>query len=745
MTTPWRIFPPHSVNDNFKIQQDFFLKEAHGILVEEIMVAVDDMRNTLGMQPWVWFLYDVYFAPDDLQLVMTAADQWWLGSPWQIEMIFNPVPPFIPLKIPDDTQRLVFSPSNAQPSTLVGFDAFIANYIQDIAKSMNDIEPIGLPLTAFNGVLRAIGMATGDTEHSAQTTNSVQGLRTDPTPEFDADLNQLRPKICLACIVPGTEEDTAITCQIHNVFPLPGGVLEGQRNMLNRFILRKDDDTPLTGVTVNHMFVTESFTATSVSMYVLYDGNKVRRFNQYGKAVAIFGSTFEVVLAQSTSHIWVSGSSIWYVSGGQLRRNTAGVDVDIEVNIFEEIGRTVNQVSGGGSAPVIFTTSPNWFVGWSGLDNIGNGLPDVNDPVITQVTGFDRVLSPSFLNRSGSTGPLVKKGDEIFVLDTAGTFQFAPFLTLGEFYVLEKFAYSESFTDLFSLGKPDPFFFRVNEEEKEKWPGAITKKIFGRLNGNVLDWRMAHEITLFPGPVGDTTSAMSRTQEFDLIKQTIPSTIFIDEAGRPTDPKAPEVFSFGSGTFVVKGLQYIDSLFAYLEVDRRRVYKINMEGFVDEPYSSKTIQLTFSFSRANIAQVGFTQPPIFGTSFLPGDTDGSGIVEENEQRAFIDQPVTISVDRYAGKFPPVDESDFNSVGGNLAKFELPTNPNMIQAIDQPNLFSTIIVPNDVIRADGFMYIAISSDLREDFTFAGRNVLGADFFYGSGTQAFLTNVDVGLEG
>lgn len=709
MTTPWTIDPPHALNDNFKIQPDLFLQEPYGFLVEEIMVWVDVQRAAIGMEPWgKWYLYDAYFPPSDPQKVMTSEDTSWNGAGWTVEMNNNFTPP--PLKIPGDTQRKKFTPSLSKPSRLVGYDSFIANYIQDIAKAMAVVDPTGNPLSKDNGFLKAIGM-TDYEGFASQPLGNPGSLQGDSQPDRDADLNGLRPKICLGCIV-GNE------IHIYNIMPFGGGALQGSRNLLCKYPFRDRFGSELDR-TPTYMYVDGSF------IYNLYGGNKVKKFTLYGKQLEWTTGVWERDLDGSTSHIIVSGSSIYYCSGGLYRINTTSSDTAQEVNIFAVNGRSWNSISGGGNFSLT-TQATNIFY-WVGPANIGDGLPDVNPPEISQETGFSRVIDG--VSTGGGIG-LIKDG-KIYKLDTAGTFEFLPYLQLGDLYVAEIYDPQESFQDYVPIEAPSPLIYTTNVAGKRTWTGHSVGKIFLNINENIASWREYYEMS-----ITDSVSKMKRRHYDDiLINVLLPEQI--DTRRCPENPGIEEIVSGGSA--VMKGTHWTDAISGTFgarlkaqERETRRFYKIDAQAIPFEPYGSKLLFITMSYNYVNYAYGGWEG----GQGFCDALPDFSEATIE-ERLAIWKFPSSVSLKKYLGAWPPTTPADFDAIGSDVGTTIL-SNDRMVEAIDQPTLKETFAVAPEP-RADGYIYFAVVNNTRHDWLTAGKNTLGADFFYSFGVQAFINKI------
>jgi len=128
-----------STTDNFKINVNEELVKPYGDFIEDLHIWVDEERSRLGLDAFVWFLYDSFDGGD---LNANFEGQSWSADP-----------------VDSDTQRVLYTPhtgirdsngknifTEGNPSKVVGFEAKIRNYTQDIASGLIPV------LAMYNGM-----------------------------------------------------------------------------------------------------------------------------------------------------------------------------------------------------------------------------------------------------------------------------------------------------------------------------------------------------------------------------------------------------------------------------------------------------------------------------------------------------------------------------------------------------------------------------------------------------------------
>lgn len=370
MGSPWTQHSGHIPNDNFKIQQDNFLSKPIGRFVEEIMYWANQERCRLGMTPWTYYLYDEYTPPPSGEPDESLHDGWTPESGQ-------------PSGEDPDTQRISFTPgisggpsgflddgtqaclpevtgSGVYLSNLVGYYAFLANYVTDIVDSFIGADPSGNPLSHKQGLFQNI---YADFEDSVQhfvpspRTNFIT-LGNQDEPEFDVDLNMLRPKFCIACL---DNDRIKIVNLMAPWTPIGGGEnagvnAVGNENILCNFGLRnEDDELILTGA--NLLAYDNQLTP---SFYIAY-GATIRRFDTTGRAIKHFnpGLDYTITLPFTPSSMQVDSDKIYYISAGNY------YEFDIATETNEAF--TIRKQSAGRT---ILDYSPN----------VGDTGPDENDP-----------------------------------------------------------------------------------------------------------------------------------------------------------------------------------------------------------------------------------------------------------------------------------------------------------------------------------------------------------------------------
>ncbi len=680
MGSPWTQRSGIIPTDNFKIQPDLILQNPYGIFVEEIMYWCNTERLRIGMEPYPFYLYDDYALPDNLDDFKTENDKHWNGDDWQVEPSGND----------PDTQKTPFAPDNDPAYTqLGGYYAFISNFIQDVAKSFNNTDPSGNPITSGHGLLQVMGM-NGGAGHSAQVHSSISSLMGDSTPDTDADLNILRPKLGLACLTgnkirvvnilgPMISDGTGANSGDSNI---------GDENKLNEFSFRDEDSFRLTGPSAMHF--------DGTWFWVVF-GSFLRKFNKWGKAQLLVGDKYALAL-NGTATSLIGGSNVYYVAGGKMRKLVVPTDTDTEVVIkqYNTVGRTTGEIvdgcwwsdlSGGQQA----MENIRWASYSDGAGIVDPELSDFNN-------GISRLVSSNIIS---SDLPLILKGDKLYGVNE-GNFQTIPFVNTGEYYVDSTFNIDGGADDIITIGKPYPLTYYTNVEGKTPFNTSKRSNTFLKINGGTGEHGGLHNFA--------TGDGYTLTNFYKYSPHPEPG------EGNITTPEEDQFSISPGGLSVAHGLTVNLPAYGIGWAFRETSYirEFDLESYADE----KALANMLSPQLKAIFYMNLGYPAVLTSidGTVPGEGDED---DEDFEWESGDEPpasITLKANIYTGNWPPTTKEDLDAKGSEvftythngIKTFLEPGSPSLAYAEDPVNI-------SDGDISDGKIRIIFSMERRDYLT------------------------------
>lgn len=651
MSSPWTNHPAHIPTDNFKVQRDLFIQSPIGLFVEEVMYWIQQERRRFGMEDYPFFIYDELIFPSGSNPQSSVKGPGWIAEGSGAT--------------PIDTQKIAFDPIDDPFVLGKGFientgDAFICNYIKDIAESMlgTELFPFNTdPLSSGTGLGQVMGaIYTSGDGNTAQPRLNLSQLKTEKFPEFDTDLNTLRPKLGLAYL-----DDERI--KIANILgPMvsdglgndSGGTTISDENILNDFKLKDENGEPLG--TPTQVYIAGSLFGFG-TIYGLF-GSTLRVFDNFGRAGLIdIGPDIYSIALGSVDDFLVLGGTVFFISGGNLsKRFLAQPSSNIPITIDYISGDTGLNPLGNGD--FVQRNSCTTFTPCTRLSlcNEYTALADGDPLATTELTGIAKLVAANSIpNKLGySFGLLI--GSEIFLYNATSN------LVAGQVFL------GQAFDEVIPLGAPSTLTHF--DTPSGTGFGNTAFSTFLGISSNTGNHFGYHNL---PENFGFNASIKER------ISSVVLHCTSFDPDGCDPILNSPEC-NFPNGAnpnFTLSGTTGVSDYWAGgTKVEEAVIRSYKLQAFELEQMSNKQIFVNFEvkptvYGALNrvFSQYGFCDPSFFdcdcnGVATCFGNPAGTASCPACDQTFSSNVEYSIEFNIYTGSFPPVS-GDVNALGRSI--------------------------------------------------------------------------------